>query len=45
MSEYCYQCEGCGLFKEECKCREFQDPMKYWKSLSPIELKMEMEGF
>lgn len=41
MSEYCYQCEGCGNFREDCKCKSFIDPMAYWKSLSPEELMME----
>lgn len=39
MSEYCYQCEKCGEFKEYCKCKQgFQDPMEFWKSQDPREL-------
>ena len=45
MSEYCYQCEGCGEFRELCRCKQgFQDPMEYWKSLSNLELMESMEG-
>ena len=38
MSEYCYLCEGCGKFSEECTCPEFQDPMACWKEMSQLEL-------
>ena len=38
MSEYCYQCERCGLFREECRCKEFADPMGRFKGMSIREL-------
>ena len=45
MSEYCYQCEDCGEFKEHCKCElGFKDPMAYAKSLGPCELMEEMRN-
>ena len=43
MSEYCYQCQGCGQFKEYCKCPEFDDPMAQFRDMSDLELMESME--
>lgn len=44
MSEYCYLCEGCNRFSNDCICKDgFQDPMEYWKGLDPRELMREDE--
>ena len=39
MSEYCYQCEECGCFKEQCMCKTgFKDPMGLYQEMSIQEL-------
>lgn len=39
MSEYCYQCQTCGEFKNDCKCPDgFKDPLEMYKDMSPGEL-------
>lgn len=43
MSDYCYQCDGCGEFREDCKCKGgFKDPMGFWKEQSLEDIKAEM---
>jgi len=44
MSEYCYQCTGCGRFSDGCICETgFKDPMECWKSMSESELLNDLE--
>jgi len=38
MSEYCYQCRGCGRFSDDCECLKFQDPMAQFREMSNLEL-------
>ncbi len=44
MSEYCYQCEGCGNFKENCVCPEFEDPMGEWREMTNKDIALELKN-